>query len=90
LFYRGVASSEKLGSVWVADVTTKPRVSFGKARVLFEGNFPSTTPVGSYSVSSDGRRFLMREKGPQRSEPVTHINLTLNWFEELKRLVPTE
>jgi hypothetical protein len=23
-------------------------------------------------------------------EPVTHLHITLNWFEELKRLVPTE
>jgi hypothetical protein len=42
----------------------------------------------SYDVSPDGQRFLMIKEtdvgGGQQ------INLVLNWFEELKRLVPTD
>jgi len=42
-----------------------------------------------YDVSPDGQRFLMPilEEGQMA---VTRINVVLNWFEELKRLVPTE
>ena len=39
-----------------------------------------------YAVAPDGQRFLMLknvDKDPQ-------INVVLKWFEELKRLVPTE
>ncbi len=42
-------------------------------------------PVRDYSVSPDGRRFLLAESG---SSP--QINVVTNWFEELKRLVPTD
>jgi len=39
-----------------------------------------------YDISPDGQRFLMikREQAPAQ------INIILNWFEELKRLVPTD
>jgi len=39
-------------------------------------------------VHPDGQRFLMLQSS--RPElPVTHINVVLNWFEELKRRLPT-
>jgi serine/threonine protein kinase len=41
-------------------------------------------------VTPDGRRFLMLRASEQPSPPVTHINVVLNWFEELKRRVPVE
>ena len=41
----------------------------------------------NYDVSSDGQRFLMiRQDEPPA---VGKITLVLNWFEDLKRLVPT-
>jgi hypothetical protein len=47
------------------------------------------TPVRCYDVAPDGQRFYTRQS---RTLPppavVTHINLTLNWFEELKAKVP--
>jgi len=36
----------------------------------------------------DGQRFLMMKEGEIAQEQ-TQINVVLNWFEELKRLVPT-
>jgi hypothetical protein len=39
-------------------------------------------------VSPDGRRFIVIEAGETES-PARQINVVLNWFEELKRLVPT-
>jgi hypothetical protein len=40
-------------------------------------------------VRSDGQRFLMIKEGEQAAS-ATQINVVLNWFEELKRLVPTQ
>ncbi len=49
---------------------------------------PATTP--NYDVSLDGQRFLMLKPNQQEASAPTQINVVLNWFEELKRRVPTE
>ncbi len=70
----------------VVTVETNPQLKIGKPRLLFEGPYFASRGGFqiSYDVSPDGR-FLMI-----RSDPApTHINVVLNWFEELKRLVPT-
>ena len=41
----------------------------------------------SYDVTEDGQRFLVLEDA--RPATVTKLNVVVNWFEELKRLVPT-
>jgi Tol biopolymer transport system component len=84
LFYR---SGSKM---MVVEITTQPSFAFGSPRMLFEGEqyVPSTGPYpypfANYDVSPDGQRFLMitKESKPQ-------INVVLNWFEELKRRVPS-
>ena len=45
----------------------------------------------NYAISPDGKRFLMSKvMGPtEETSAPTQINVVLNWFEELKRLVPT-
>jgi hypothetical protein len=48
------------------------------------GNFGNP----NYDVSSDGKQFVM-VKGSGDVGSLTQINVVLNWFEELKRLVPT-
>ena len=40
----------------------------------------------NYDVSADGQRFLMVKQGEQVPG---QINVVQNWFEELKRRVPT-
>ena len=61
----------------------------GTPKVLFEGSYVShSVPPGFqyYDISPDGKRFLMmKEATPETSQ----IHVVLNWFEELKRLVPT-
>ncbi len=56
--------------------------------LLFEQSYLSNDNVSNYDVSPDGQRFVMVKEGDQESEP-PQINVILNWFEELKRLVPT-
>jgi serine/threonine protein kinase len=84
LFYR--QGTKMMG----VDVTTQPSFSVGKPRTLFEGQFaPSATPSDrNYDVSPDGQRFLM-VKTLEQEQPISQINIVLNWFEELKQKVPT-
>ena len=45
----------------------------------------------TYDVSPDGQRFLMIKVGggSDQTAPTTNIVVIQHWFEELKRLVPT-
>jgi len=71
------------------EVTTEPVLEVGKPVLLFEAKYGTASPNRNYDVTRDGQRFLMVDisKLPPH-EPVTHINVVLNWFEELKRRVP--
>ena len=84
LFYR---TGDKMMAV---DIATKPGLTVGKPRMLFEGQYvpaPGSSP--NYDVSPDGQRFLMLKHGEAGEAVPTQINVVLNWFEELKRRVPT-
>jgi serine/threonine-protein kinase len=72
----------------VVDITTEPTFAQGKPKLLFEGDYLRYGPRAFYDVSPDGQRFLMIKLGEQ-ALAVTQIHVVLNWFEELKRLVPT-
>jgi len=73
------------------DISTQPSFSAGKPRILFEGRYERTPATGpNYDVSPDGQRFLMLKPSEQEVAAPTQINVVLNWFEELKRRVPTE
>jgi serine/threonine-protein kinase len=70
--------------LWVADVQTGSNFSAGPPRLLLE------RPGWVFGdVSLDGQRFLMVKLGERKPSPVTELILVQNWFEELKRLVPT-
>ena len=74
----------------VVDVTTQPSLALGSPRLLFEGAYVSTPwPLTNYDVTPDGRSFVMVKAGEQPLER-NHINVVLNWFEDLKRLVPAD
>jgi hypothetical protein len=44
-----------------------------------------------YDVSRDGQRFLLLKavEGDEQKTPPPQIVVVTNWFEELRRLVPT-
>jgi len=84
LFYR---SGDKMMAV---DIATQPSFSAGKPRTLFEGQYqPTPVTFPNYDVSPDGQRFLMLKPSEQDQAAQTQINVVLNWFEELKRRVPS-
>lgn len=72
------------------EVQTEPVFRASTPRVLFEGDFlDHDLPwKRDWDVSPDGKRFLMVQS---EEEPVyAKVKIVLNWFEELKRLVPVE
>ena len=80
LFYRN-------GDKWmVVSISTEPEFTPGTPQVLFEGPYINV-PGLSYDVASDGQRFLVLQPEYDDSE-VRELHVVLNWFEELKRLVP--
>ncbi len=75
-------------------VATTPEFSAGESTRLFDASPYATAGITGrpYDVSPDGQRFLMHrnlEATPGR-EPAPRIVVVLNWFEELKRLVPVQ
>ena len=80
LFYRR-------GTVMIAvDFDPDARPPHGDSQILFEGGF-EVTRNRNYDVAPDGRFLMVRATG-ERRPPEIHV--VLNWFEELKRLAPTE
>jgi len=71
-------------------VQTEPIFKAEIPKLLFEGSFAynSRDWASNYDISPDGQRFVMVKAGEQA--PLTQIQVILNWFEELKRLAPTD
>ena len=75
------------GNVMMAVAMEPEPSSPGQPRELFKGQYENNPWGTSYDVTAtnDGPRFLMI-KLPQ----VTHLNVVVNWSEELKHLVPAD
>ena len=77
-------------AIMAVEVRTEPELEFGAPQLLFEW------PIGSgfsrhWDVTPDGQRFVVRGSlDTTGDQPRPRINVVLNWFEELKRLVPTD
>ena len=87
LFYR---NGDQMMAV---EITTEPSFRAGTPLLLFEDRYRGTGSGGFtvlYDVTPDGQRFLMIKRGEPGLEEQAQIHLVENWFEELKRLVPTE
>lgn len=80
LFYR---NGQKFMAVTVNLV---PEFKAAAPRLLFEGPY---LLVGgqSFDVSPDGERFIVLEPVEKELEPLTHFNVVLNWFEDVKQRV---
>jgi len=80
IFYR---NGDKMMAV---AINTEPAFTPGKPKLLFEGRYVRLGARAEYDVTPDGEKFLMIK---EREVQVNQINMIQNWFEELKRLVPT-
>ena len=83
----------------VVAVSTEPTLRVSRSEVLFEARY-ALGPAGglNYDVSADGQQFLMiseaedddaEDGDAEAAPPHTTLIVIENWFEELKRLVPT-
>ncbi len=82
LFYRSGSG------LMAVSVTTEGSFSYGKPKMLFEGQYVRSGIAGrTCDVSPNGRRFLMMKRNEQAAS-AAHINIVLSWFEELKQKVP--
>ena len=93
LFFLEAPDASGRGRMMVADFDPASPTRTGTPRRLFEFGpdslFPSA-PARSHVVAPDGQRFYVVQRRPDPPWlPVTHVNLILNWFEELKAKVPT-
>ena len=92
LFYR-----TDFGIMVVAVNTDGDSFTFGRAEQLFAGAFlgglDGISRQGAYpdyDVTGDGQRFVMFPDDGQGQISSGHVTLVTNWFDELKRLVPTD
>jgi hypothetical protein len=62
----------------------------GRSRALFSGErFRFSGNASAFDIHPDGNRFIMVTLDDPPPPLRTQINVVLNWFEELKRRVPT-
>jgi serine/threonine-protein kinase len=90
LFYvqGGASGSRTLMSV---SIGTAPTFRAGTPERVFESVDLASAWGRSYDVAPDGRRFLITlNKELPTNLPPAQMIFVQNWFEELKRLVPTK
>jgi serine/threonine-protein kinase len=71
------------GRLMAVEVSAEPPIRASRPRLLFEHRYEAL----DYDVFPDGQHFVMSEVDREAMR-VAHFNVILNWFEELKHLVP--
>jgi serine/threonine protein kinase len=90
LFYRGYWD-QPVNQAFVVDVQTGSIFSAGKPRLLFSiQGYMGMSPIRTWDISPDGRRFLVVRMEERKSRPLTEMVLVQNWLEDVKRLVPAK
>jgi len=88
LFYRSLNEE----AMMIVKIETEPVFTYSTPEVLFKGSY-FRSRNRNYDISPDGQRFLMLKEVGQTEEGSAPIQDALviveNWFEELKRLAPT-
>ena len=75
-------------SMMAVGIETRPVFTPGRPREIFDRYWPLEGAVANYDVAPDGR-FLIIEPNPDEAAH-QEIRIVVNWFPELKRLVPTD
>ena len=68
--------------------TSGPQFSSGRPTKVFDTKYSGD--FYSYDVTPDGLRFLMMKESNAGDRSQPSMVVVLNWFEELKRRVPTQ
>ena len=60
----------------------------GRPRLWSEGRFTDRGVTGNFALHPDGNRFAVLKAGEGTEvQEVTHVNVVLNWFDEVRRRV---
>jgi len=94
IIYREPINGDK-ARFWAVEFDPNLPGPVGRAQMLFEkknSEFPwRGRPLKMFDVTADGQRVLAVYKhGNPTAPPPTHINIVLNWFEELRELAPAK
>ena len=73
--------------VMAVPVELGEELTVGAPTFLFQASFDHPIFASAFDVTADGERFVLVES-PSQARAELHV--VLNWFEELKRLVPTD
>jgi serine/threonine-protein kinase len=90
VFYETPAPEPGRIRMMAVDVTLSPAFVAGTPHMLFEFQTSPGSPQRHYDVSRDGRFLMVQGPLVTPPPPVTQMVLVLNWFEELKRLAPSD
>jgi Tol biopolymer transport system component len=73
-------------ALMVVDVSGSVDLALSQPRALFHQHyaFGSNISIANFDVAPDGQQFVMVKESPGSS----HLNLVLNWFDELNARVP--
>jgi hypothetical protein len=78
------------GGMTAATVELSPSLTVGRVTKLFDWEKPARGITGRpYDISPIDGRFLI-VKPTRRAEGVINISVVLNWFEDLRHLMPTD
>ncbi len=71
-------------------VTREGGFTLDRAKRLFEDKYVAKfgNAFRNYDIDPSGKRFLMIKES-EDNVPITELIIVQNWFEELKRRVPT-
>jgi Tol biopolymer transport system component len=89
LYYRGAS-----GELMAVAITVSKGITTARPRPLFRyaDLYRMSGTATAYDIHPDGKRFIMvsQPAAPASDQPRHQVNVVLNWFEELKRIVPTK
>ena len=85
--YRGINGRQ----MFAVPVETQPTFTVGNSELLVEGPYSIVGGWRQYDVAPDSERFATVRLGSSATDAEAPAELILvqNWFEELRRLVPT-
>jgi len=63
------------------EISLEPTFKAGRPQLLFEGKYLARAISEFWEITPDGERFVLIKD--EERQPLTRINVVLNWFEEL-------
>jgi len=77
--------------IWAVELQNQAPLELGTPKMALDRISVGDSPVpgyAAYDIAPDGKRFLMMESVP--IPRIDHIEVVLNWFDELETLVPSK